>query len=321
MDPKLLFQLTEVILQGSLSRAALSLHVTQPTLTRNMKAIEEAVGAPVLRRGRYGVTPTTLGERLSQQGSIITDAMNLAEETVQHWRTGLVGEVRLGVSAMLSTALVPEFFTANPMKESNYSIRVIAAEPTELVQKLRKHEINIAILPSHSKAGSHKITQDVLFANDLCILAGSQSPLIRLPGNINIELLITQTWISINNMARIRRSSDQADKLHGIDSVVPKFRFEGDVATPIALLRDSDMLAIAPRYFAKYCVALGGVHILKTDIELPKCDIVLQVSKEYKNNSCVMELSNLLKKHFTDDGGRPKPNRQTTNDIHVMDLP
>jgi len=321
MDPKLLSQLSEVILQGSLSRAALSLHVTQPTLTRNMKAIEEAVGAPVLYRGRYGVTPTSLGERLCEQGRVISDAMSTADETVQHWRTGLVGEVRLGVGAMLSAALMPDFFAANPMKNANYSVRIVVENPTELIQKLRKHEINMAILPTFFKSVADKMTQDVLFTSELCVLAGSRSPLIKLNGKINTELLTTQPWISINNTSRMRHGPDQADQLLGIESVVPKFRFEGDVAAPTALLRNSDMLAIVPRYFATQCVAKGGIHILKTDVALPTRDIVLRVRKANKNDSCAMEFARLIKSHFMDNENRPKPDERATNQVHAMDSP
>lgn len=321
MDPKLLSQLWEVVLQGSLSRAALSLHVTQPTLTRNMKAIEEAVGAPVLRRGRYGVTPTNLGERLSEQGRIITSAMIMADETVEQWRTGLVGEVRLGVGAMISASILPGFFAANPMKDSKFTVRVITAKSADLMKKLRNHEIDMAILPSYSKLVIDKVMQDVLFTDEICVIAGSRSPMINVPGKIKPNLLTEQTWISMNNVARVRHAQDQAAVLLGIDSVVPKFRFDGDVTAPLAILRDSNMLALAPRQFANEYVATGGIHILDIDVELPKRDIVLRVSKENEHNSCAMELSSKIKHYFSNYDVLAEPEVHATGKVHAMDLP
>ncbi len=300
MDPKLLSQLREVIVQGSLSRAALSLNVTQPTLTRNMKAIEEAVGAPVLRRGRYGVTPTKIGERLSEQGRIISSAMTMADETVQHWRTGLTSEVRLGVDSMTSASLMPGFFATNPLKDEKFSVRVVAAEPTDLKQKLRSREIDMAILPSCSESVMDKLTQVELGSDEFCVMAGSRSPLVNLSDKIKTRLLLTQTWMSINNTAQIKHCHDQVVKLLGIDSIVPKFRFDGDVSAPITLLRNSDMLSLAPRQFAEKYVAKGGIHILDIDVELPKCEIFLATRKENENDSSAMKLSEMIKNYFCD---------------------
>ena len=298
-----------------MSRAALALNVTQPTLTRNMKAIEEAVGAPVLRRGRYGVTPTKLGERLSEQGRIISSAMTMADETVQHWRTGLTSEVRLGVEAMLSASFMPGFFATNLLKDAKFSVRVVASEPDDLKQKLRSREIDMAILPSSSKSVIDKLTQEVIGSDESCVMAGPESSLINLPGKIKPQLLLSQTWISINNTAQLRHCHDQVTRLLGIDSIIPKFRFDGDVSAPITLLRNSDMLALAPREFAKKYVATGGIQILEIDVELPKCEIVLVTRKENENDSSAMKLSGMIKNYFCEFELLTETDSHKTNDI------
>jgi len=319
MDPKLLSQLSEVVLQGSLSRAAVTLQVTQPTLTRNMKAIEEAVGAPILRRGRYGVTPTNLGVRLSEQGRIIASAMNMADDTIEHWRIGLVGEVRLGIGPMLSSSLLPGFFAENPMRNANFTLRVRTDVPAVLLQKLRNHEIDMAILPSHARMAMDEAIQEVLFEDEICIMAGSRSPLINLPGKVKAPLLATQAWICINNVARYRLSHDQASKMLEIENVVAKFRFDGDITTPMALLRDSEMLALAPRQFAKKYAALGGIQILETDVELPKRSIVLKVHKGNETDPSVMALSKMIKDYIHKLGLSKEPDTNTVRETDSVD--
>lgn len=331
MDPKLLSQLCEVIEQGSLSRAALSLDVTQPTLTRNMKAIEMSIGAPVLRRGRYGVTPTDIGERLAEQGRLISAAMNSANETIETWRTGLVGEVRLGIGAMQSASLLPAFFAANPMKESSFTMCMVAGDYSGLMQKLRQHEIDLAILPSYSNANMETVMQDVLFTDQVCVLAGANSPLNKLPGEVSSRLLSAQTWISINNFARTRHIRDEVAQLLGIVGKVPKFRFEGDVTASMSLLRNSDMLALAPRRFAERYSTMGGFKILEIDVELPRRNIALWVNKDNKHDTCIIEVSKIIKNHFRDsevqDHSDAKNQDVTNSDVtnpsvlHELELP
>ena len=71
MNPNLLKQLAIVVKQGSISSAAEQLYVTQPTLTRGIQQLEARVGAPVLKRTRYGVVPTEIGARLALIGERI----------------------------------------------------------------------------------------------------------------------------------------------------------------------------------------------------------------------------------------------------------
>ena len=68
MNPKYLAQLATIVELGSVTKAAQKLNTTQPTLSRIIKLIEDRVGAPVLRRGRHGVTATEIGFRSNIDG-------------------------------------------------------------------------------------------------------------------------------------------------------------------------------------------------------------------------------------------------------------
>lgn len=54
--------LTAIADHGSLTRAAASLGVSQPTLTKQVQRIEDELGAAIFRRGRQGALPTSFGE-------------------------------------------------------------------------------------------------------------------------------------------------------------------------------------------------------------------------------------------------------------------
>jgi len=300
MDPKLLSQLCEVIEQGSLSRAAHTLGVTQPTLTRNIKAIEEQIGSPVLRRGRYGVTPTHLGERLAEQGRIIRNASLTAEEAVQHWQTGLAGDIRLGISTILFSTLMPEFLDANPMRAPSFTMSIVSSDTNGLLQKLRRKELDIAILTTNRNTVMESLVQDVLFEDQVCVLAGSQSPLINMPARVTTSMLSTQNWMTFLNKSRLRHLHDQVTQLLGIDEIIPKFRFDGNVAGAMNVLEHSDMLTLATRKFAEQHVKPGGIQIIEVDIDLPKRDVGLWINKDNQTDSIVNQMSKILKSFYND---------------------
>lgn len=68
---KLLSQFLAVADAGSISGAATALFVTQPTLTFNMRKLEESLGVPLLQRSSRGVTLTSYGETLYENARLM----------------------------------------------------------------------------------------------------------------------------------------------------------------------------------------------------------------------------------------------------------
>ena len=61
MDIRLLEYFLAVAKCGNITRAAERLHVTQPTISRQLTELEEEVGAPLLIRGKRQITLTEAG--------------------------------------------------------------------------------------------------------------------------------------------------------------------------------------------------------------------------------------------------------------------
>lgn len=86
MDIRLLEYYLAVAKQGNITRAAEQLHVTQPTISRQLMDLEEHVGTPLMIRGKRQVTLTEAGVLFQQR----------AEEIVALVEKTLRGRVRPG---------------------------------------------------------------------------------------------------------------------------------------------------------------------------------------------------------------------------------
>ena len=86
MDPRLLTQLAIIVELGSVTKAARKLNVTQPTLSRSIKIMEDRVGGPLLRRERFGVSPTEIGRRLAEEGRRILHRTETAQTMINEWK-------------------------------------------------------------------------------------------------------------------------------------------------------------------------------------------------------------------------------------------
>ncbi len=118
-----------VLEEGSLNRAATRLHITQPSLTRQMQSLENEIGGPLLERQPSGVKPTALGQMtlnlmasiLKQYDAALADLRRLARGQRTELRICYIGsaantylnpalsDLRDFVSGMVAGHIFPRF--------------------------------------------------------------------------------------------------------------------------------------------------------------------------------------------------------------------
>jgi DNA-binding transcriptional LysR family regulator len=94
---------------GSFTAAARELHVSQPSLSVAVKKLEEALGAPLLHRGRQGVTLTRAGEILLEHTRQADRALEAAKEELLALETEPRGKFTLGAHESLAAYFLPGF--------------------------------------------------------------------------------------------------------------------------------------------------------------------------------------------------------------------
>ena len=139
LDPRRLLTFREVAAQGSFSRAAEALALSQPAVSQQVSALERELGTELLVRGRAGTVPTAAGELLLEHAEALAARLDLADTQME----ALVGEeqrtLRLGAFPSAIATIVPD------------AIAAVTAERPELQVELR--EATLAELPAEVQAG------------------------------------------------------------------------------------------------------------------------------------------------------------------------
>lgn len=131
LDWALLQTFLAVAEEGSLSAAARVLGASQPTLGRQVKTIEETLGAPVFARHARGLGLTDFGEMIMPAARAMQSAANDIRVAAATRETDMAGNVRLTASRTTSYASLPAILAGARQRYPNISLDLVPSDDTE----------------------------------------------------------------------------------------------------------------------------------------------------------------------------------------------
>jgi len=130
---------------GSLGRAAMDLHLTQPALSRSIRRLEEAVGAPLFERHTKGMMLTDIGRALLPHAKSLQHGVRIAREEVDSMRGLARGTIRVGAIASISSVVLPELLTSVIAKWPGLHVQVVEDVWNNLAQALIRGEVDLVL--------------------------------------------------------------------------------------------------------------------------------------------------------------------------------
>lgn len=160
---------------GHFGRAAEASGVSQPTLSVQLRKLEEMLGVALFERGGKAVMPTAACERLMPHVRAAVAEADAILAAARDLRDPLAGRFRLGIIPTLAPYLLPLVFA--PLKEALPALEI---EPWEdqtriLLDRLRAHELDAALLATEEDAPD--LTSLPLFAEPFLAALPPEHPL------------------------------------------------------------------------------------------------------------------------------------------------
>jgi len=107
MDLRALRYFIEVVRQNGFTRAAETLHVTQPTISKMVKALEDELGGPLLLREGRGVQLTDAGQVVHDRGLEMLEQARLLRQQVAEVDDITRGELSVGIMPTAGHYMAP----------------------------------------------------------------------------------------------------------------------------------------------------------------------------------------------------------------------
>lgn len=127
---------------GSLSAAAARLHQSQPTLGRQIKTAEVALGQPLFTRHTRGLTPTAFCETLLPAATQMQEAAQQIGLLAAGGSPDASGRVRVTASIFVATHILPQIIADIRIQHPNIALDIVASDTSE---NLLFHEADIAL--------------------------------------------------------------------------------------------------------------------------------------------------------------------------------
>ena len=146
MDLRSLRYFVRVVELGSLTRAAASLHIAQPALTRHIQRLEEEFGTNLLQRASRGVTVTEAGDLLYRRGSLLLrEAEQLKAELLDHGGHP-AGPVVLGITPPACPIFAPPLLAQIRTLYPRIDLKISEGFSSVLGYWLVNGDIDVAII-------------------------------------------------------------------------------------------------------------------------------------------------------------------------------
>ncbi len=145
MELRQLRYFTAIVEEGSLSRAAHRLHISQPPLSTQLKSLEADIGATLLTRSNRGVTPTAAGAIFYEEVRAILQRLQQAGARARQVERGDIGTLSIGFVSIADYSVLPpalqQFRRRFPLAEVELHELTTDAQ----IRELRAARLDLAI--------------------------------------------------------------------------------------------------------------------------------------------------------------------------------
>lgn len=174
MDPRRLGYFLAIASHKRMAKAAEALGVAQPTLSQQIRALEQDLGTVLFNRTPQGMQLTETGHALREHAQRLMVQTEAARTAIAELEGGMAGTLRVGVIYTYSTTFLPKIIGSFGEKYPEVRLSVEVGSANDVEQRILSGDLDLAIAfapPQHAELGV-----DLLFEERLVlVLAKSQN--------------------------------------------------------------------------------------------------------------------------------------------------
>jgi len=282
--PRSLQYLVAIAEHGSYTRAAEVLHVSQPTLSQQIKQLEESLQSPLLDRSGRTVQLTNAGEIYLRHARRAWGELDGGARAIHDVQNLSRGTLRLGWTP------ITDYLTCNLLGNFNdlypgINLNTLEMPQDDIEMAVAESKIDIGIVfskPFSFASRPNELENDVLFEEKLCVAVGSNHPRAGQKERMSAKNLGHESLALLNSDFALRRHIDAYCNEVNIE---PRIAIESNsLSAIISLIKGRPLTTILPKSIA----VEQGLHAINLSPEMQRKEITLLYRKDgYKSPATV----------------------------------
>jgi len=276
-------------------KAAESCFITQPTLSMQIKKLEEELEIIIFDRSKQPLIPTDVGQRIIDQARVILKQSEEIDNIVKEHKNQVTGLLRIGIIPTLAPYLLPVFIGRYKKNYPNIFIKVVEQTTDNIVNLLNRDLIDVGILVTPLK--EEKIIEKPIFYEEMLIYTNPSHKLHRQKQITIKDIATPEIWLLSDGHCFRDQVVNLCSFLGTVDSELP-FHFEaGSLETLMNIVDREGGITLIPELakFSMHETRLTNVRSFTNFHPLREVSLV------YSRHFAKHKLINLLWREIQED--------------------
>ncbi|KRG51474.1 LysR substrate-binding domain-containing protein [Stenotrophomonas beteli] len=193
-------------------RAAASCFVSQPTLSTQIRKLEEELGLPLVERAPRKVMLTPAGQEAAARARVIVSEVEQLKEAARRSRDPEAGTVRLGIFPTLGPYLLPHVIPRIRERFPELELLLVEEKSDVLLDRLREGKLDAALLAL--PVIDDQLHAEFLFEEPFLLAVSGRHPLARRE-HLDVQELATQKLLLLEDGHCLRDQALEVCRLFG----------------------------------------------------------------------------------------------------------
>ena len=279
---------------GSFAVAARGLGLSQPSVHRAARSLEEVAGIRFFAAHPTGVTLTKAAEALVLSTKLALSEIRQGIEEISREQGEDKGTFVLGSLPLARTLIVPKAVHAMVSKTSSVQVRVVDGRYGELLRSLREGDLDCLIGALRYPLPADDVEQEVLFRDALVIVAHPKHPLAKRK-EINLEDTLAFPWIAPPKETPAGQYLFDTLRIHE-RATTPVRAVSSSMMMLRGLLAEGDYISIVSQHQISIDQELGTIAPLNIALEGQFRDIGLTFRRNWRPTDTQARFIDLLQR-------------------------
>lgn len=262
MDIRRLEVFCKVVELKSFTKAAESLLLAQPTVSEQIRGLEETLGEKLLDRLGREVLPTPAGKLFYQYAQNIIRLSEEALQSLAQFKGSLAGDLILGASTIPGNYVLPRYVGAFKALHPSIRITIRIIDTAGIVEEVASGNLEAGLVGS--RPNDRRLVSEELFSDEL-ILAVTPGHGWAKTGKVQLQQLAKEPFILRPRGSGTRAAMERILEQHGFD--VSKFLIVAEMGTTEAV-RQSIKAGIGVSILSRQAIEEDVTHGSLVTVEI-----------------------------------------------------